>query len=162
MSIGHSKTLTLVSWENERVTVPLTLMDSVSFLDHIPDIDQEIRLEMIDIDSSTLHKIILFSKIEEKLPIIEPPITAETEVYDNQSPYFNFFRKLNEEELLLLILAAHKLDYKNLQRLCTIQIAKIFADVPESTIQEEQSIDELTVDQEDYLHYDSIKLKSKI
>ena len=53
-------TVTLISWENERITVPFEILKSSQFFQNLPELDQEIKLEMLEINTFTLNKIIEF------------------------------------------------------------------------------------------------------
>ena len=153
-------TVTLISWENERITVPFEILKSSQFFQNLPELDQEIKLEMLEINTFTLNKIIEFLRIKEPIPKISKPVgLALSTLFLEESEFFNFFKNLDREELFLLILAAHKLDIKNLQKLCSAFIAHLFAGITPDELNSEFSIDEITIDEEDYLKYQSLNYK---
>lgn len=149
----------LVSWEHDKFTVPYDLLKKIQFFENIPDPNAEIYLEMLEIDSATLKKIVEFLVMRVEKSKVAKPITGNTNIFPNNPRVAHFFENLTDEELLLLTLASHKLDIKHLSKLCCYSIAKIFAMRLKNDIEDEMDINELTVEEDDYLRYSGIKWK---
>ena len=112
---------------------------------------------MLSIDSFTLKKIRDFLQIKQEDIDAIKAIKRETEIFNSNSGCKEFFNDLNEEELLLLTLAANKLDLRDLQTLCSMVLAKMFAGISDVDLNSLQSIEEMTVDQEDYLRFVTLR-----
>jgi len=143
----------LVSWEGTRVRIPAEGSEKSKFIKNCPDLNDEIRLKELEIDTDTLRMIGEFLSITESLPELAGPVTAEGNVIKDNQVFDRFFEGVSVEELHLLVLAAYKLDFKDLQRICSYKIAVMFAEIPKSEIYQELSVDELTVDEEDYMKF---------
>ena len=146
-------TITLVSWEGIKVKIPFEASNQSDFLKHCPDLNEEINLKTLEIDTKSLELINKFLQIQEEIQTPEFPITSSTEIFKNCPQTESFFEKLQHEELLLLILAAYRLDFKELQKACCYHISYVFASIPKDSIDDELSIDEMTVDEDDYMKY---------
>lgn len=145
----------LVSWENEKVTIDADMASAIKFLEHIPEPGSEIKLSSLEIDANTLKKIKTFLEVKGEFPVIKGPLQAtRTEsIFDSASPYRTFFQDINEDELLLLTLAAHKLSIENLQELCTAVIASKFAEMDANEVINDLTEAELVNNEEDYLKW---------
>ena len=133
----------------------------IELVKYLPDISQDVNLRDLEIDTKTIQNVVQFANIMAELPVIQVPITNLTKLFVEGSPYERFFTELSDEELLLLVLAAHKLDYKDLQMVCSAKIAQMFACMSDSDIRQELSIDELTIDEEDYLRFSHFGWESR-
>jgi hypothetical protein len=152
------KSLTLVSWENVHFSFSTDLLNHSEFINNLPDFGQEIKLEMLGIDTETLRLIHKFMKITEALPNnINEGVREGAEIFPAHSEYREFFSSICEEQLILLILAANKLDLRNLQKACSKMVAKLFKDMTQAEMDSHFSIDELTIDQEDYMRFENLK-----
>jgi hypothetical protein len=153
--------VTLVSWEGVKVQLPLESVNNSEFLKHCPDLNEEISLKNLEIDTFSLKLIQEFVEIQENVPVFKDCIDKETQCFEQQPGIKAFFQKVSEEELGLLVSAAYKLDFKDLQKACCVQIAKIFVGIPKEVLNEVFSIDELTIDEDDYLKFVWIKKSVK-
>lgn len=143
----------LVSWEGIKVKIPAEGSEKSEFIKHCPDLNDEIRLKELEIDTETLKVIAEFLSVKESIPEFVGPVTSESNLIRENQVFENFFERISLEELHLLVLAAYKLDIKDLQKICSYKIAAVFAEIPKSEIIQELSVDELTVDEEDYLKF---------
>ena len=146
-------TITLVSWEGIKVKIPFEASNQSDFLKHCPDLNEEINLKTLEIDTKSLELINNFLSIQEDIQTPEFPITESSNIFKNCPKTESFFEKLILEELLLLISAAYRLDFKELQRACCYQISYLFASIPKTEIDSDLNIDEMTVDEDDFMKY---------
>lgn len=145
--------ISLVSWEKTTVKLPAEFSEKSVFIKHCPDLDDEIRLKELEIDTETLKIISKFTQIKDSIPDLVSPITAENSFIAQNPNFEQFFESISLEELHLLVLAAYKLDFKDLQKICSYRIAQIFMEMSRDEIDKELDIDELTVDEEDYMKF---------
>ena len=153
--------LKLISWENEKLIVPFDLLQSAQFFNDIPDLTQDIKLEVLEIDTETLKNVIKFAEFRVEPFKVPKPITPDSKIFPDGCPLALFFENMQYEELLLLTLAAHKLDIKLLQKSCSYCIAKLFAAYSKDEVESELDINELTVDEEDYVRCSSFTWRKK-
>jgi hypothetical protein len=149
--------ISMISWENDKIEIPYRPISSSEFISQMPDLNQDIKLEALEIDTNTLKKISQFLRINAKPPEIPSKVALDTKIFEKDDPYGKFFGELGGEELLLLILAANKLDIKILQNMCSAYIAEGAQAISETDARENLTIDELTIDEEDYIRYSMIK-----
>jgi hypothetical protein len=142
----------LISWENERIEIPVENAAAIKFLEHVPEPGEDVPLSDLEIDISTLVLIQKFLEIRGEYPVIKKPMPASRNdsVFDPTSPFTAFFADLNEDQLLLLTLAAHKLTIETLQELCTAVIASKFAEMDAQEVINDLTEEELTTNEDDY------------
>jgi hypothetical protein len=142
----------LVSWENEKIQFEEATAAAIKFLEQVPEPGEEVKLSGLEIDIHTLMLVKKFLEIKGEFPKINKPLPASRtdSIFDQNSPYNAFFKELNNDELLLLTLAAHKLTIESLQELCTAVIASHFAEMDATEVMNDLSENELTTNEEDY------------
>jgi hypothetical protein len=142
----------LVSWENEKVEIDIDSAKSIKFTGIVPNPGEEIPLMEMEIDHATLLLIRDFLNLKGQFPNIKPPLPAsKTEsIFPGDSAYKEFFDNIVDEQLLLLTLAAHKLQCEALEGLCAAVIASRFAEMDADEVVADLTEDELTTNEDDY------------
>ena len=95
-------TFKLVSWENIKIEFPVEASNSIKFLEQVPEAGEDIVLADLEIDTRTLEFIQEFLSLTGAFPVVKKPLqsTKIDSLFEVNSPYKNFFDKLNEDELL--------------------------------------------------------------
>ena len=160
--VDEGPKLALISWENIEVSVPYTSLKSSQYINNLPDITQEIKLKDLEIDTETLKKVIAFTQIDKELFKVPKGLVKDISLPKELEDVANFFQIMDHEDLLLLTIAAQKLEIELLYDLCTYYIAKIFDAASNEELESEFNMSELTVDEENYLTFSSFPLRKKL
>jgi hypothetical protein len=150
---------TFVSWENDKLVFDNEAAGSIKFLENVPEPGEEIGLRQLEIDTNTLQMIKTFTQIKGKFPTIKKPLNVSKPepIFENDSPYKAFFENIDEDQLLLLTLAAHRLTIDTLQELCIAIIASKFSEMDAEQVIQDLTEEELTINEEDYMKVCEIK-----
>jgi hypothetical protein len=146
------QSIKLVSWENQVVEIDFDSAKSIKFTGIVPNPGEEIPLMDFEIDYTTLLLIRDFLNLKGQFPSIKAPLPAsKTEsIFPADSTYKDYFDNIVDEQLLLLTLAAHKLQYEALENLCAAVIASRFAEMDADEVVADLTEEELTTNEEDY------------
>jgi hypothetical protein len=147
-----ASTIKLVSWENQSVEIDIDNSRAIKFIDHVPNPGEEIPLIDLEIDYITLNLVKDFLNLKGQFPNIKSPLPASKaeSIFPADSSFKEFFDKIVDEQLLLLTLAAHKLELEPLSNLCTAVIASRFAEMDADEVVADLTEEELTTNEEDF------------
>ncbi|CAG9326429.1 unnamed protein product [Blepharisma stoltei] len=156
MMENHSdlENIKILSWDGDLFTIPIIILNYSEVLQQMPNLEHEISLEHLEIDTTTLSKIIEFCKFHDFISPEQIDFPLKTRNLDEiilKDFDRAFFKSLSEEDLLKLALAAHKLEIIVLMKLCCIAIASSYVNLSGSEFDSLTEFIKLGIEEDEWL-----------